>query len=150
MYVVKNCEADSIMADSQCRSASRWSVVYSHYSGLTSVPHVLWSVRLGAIPVSRVHPQGVRATMSGAHRPIRSWSVQTLMVGAILLALAGCMTNPTHSDEGYELSSLRVVFLDPPHMQGQVAGDHRSIGSNDDATPCTGNIAGRRSRTRVL
>jgi hypothetical protein len=57
--------------------------------------------------------------MSGAHRPIRPWSVQTLMICAVLLALAGCMTGPTHSGETYELSSLRVVFLDPAHMQAK-------------------------------
>lgn len=52
-------------------------------------------------------------------RPIRRRSLQTLVISIVLLVLSGCMTDPPHSGEVYELPSLRVVFLDAPQMQAK-------------------------------
>lgn len=47
-------------------------------------------------------------------------SIRALVVCLALSVLSGCMTiGHAPSDEEYELPSLRVVFLDAPHIQAK-------------------------------
>lgn len=51
--------------------------------------------------------------------PLRRWGLDILAMSVALLALSGCMTDHALPGEEYKLSSLRVVFLDAPHMQAK-------------------------------
>jgi hypothetical protein len=57
--------------------------------------------------------------MLAGHLPIRRWSLDVLASSAVLLALSGCMTDHALPGEEYNLSSLRVVFLDAPQIQAK-------------------------------
>lgn len=57
--------------------------------------------------------------MLAGHLPIRRWGLDILASSVILLSLSGCMTDHALPGEKYKLSSLRVVFLDAPHMQAK-------------------------------
>ena len=57
--------------------------------------------------------------MPEVHNPIRRWGLQILGSVIALLALSGCMTGQPPSGEEYELSSLRVVFLDAPQIRAK-------------------------------
>lgn len=69
--------------------------------------------------MSKGHPLGAPAAMSMAHPLVRRRTFWTLVVGVALLVLPGCLTGRTSIGEEYELPSLRVVFLDAPHMQAK-------------------------------
>lgn len=56
--------------------------------------------------------------MAARCRPTRQWTL-CIVGGIILLALSGCAISQSPRDEEYELSSLRVVFLDALHMQAK-------------------------------
>lgn len=57
--------------------------------------------------------------MAASYRPARQWTWFMVGSSVLLLALSGCAIGPLPHGEEYELSSLRVVFLDAPHMQAK-------------------------------
>ncbi|UVT16258.1 MAG: hypothetical protein H8K04_01440 [Nitrospira sp.] len=57
--------------------------------------------------------------MLEVYNPIQRWGLPILGSVIVLLALSGCMTGQPPSGEEYELSSLRVVFLDAPQIRAK-------------------------------
>lgn len=71
------------------------------------------------MPQPMTQPPEKVATMPARHHPIRRWTSHLLGGAAMLVALSGCMTGHSSLGEVHELSSLRVVFLDAPHLQAK-------------------------------
>jgi hypothetical protein len=66
-----------------------------------------------------IQPQEIVATMPARHHLIRRWTSHILSGAVMLAALTGCMMGQSSLGEVHELSSLRVVFLDAPHIQAR-------------------------------
>jgi hypothetical protein len=57
-------------------------------------------------------------SMAARYLPVRRWVL--IVAGSVLLpTLSGCMISQLSPDETYELSSLRVVFLDTSQIQAK-------------------------------
>jgi len=55
--------------------------------------------------------------MASPYRPVRQWMVLVMGSAALSLALSGCMRGQFSHGEEYEVTSLRVVFLDASQIQ---------------------------------